>query len=267
MKGIDNLNLEITNSNTNNEIQLFDTSKLRGYVQEPYKYNITSSCLVSSLNARVYLPSRVKSDVPNIYPEDSAYARFAKKQSVLQDSVRLQLFTKNFNGTKLNLGIVQLANYGGYFTENILLEVLNTQRESLALGEGVSLWCRCLDGLATNDSINLFGMAVWELSLLAIDPKLTPPDNFGVTVVGNPTLIRPYNPQRYRFHIQNIGSNPCWFVYGSGSNAVVNQCLYLAPGSSWEEETLRWSTSQAVWAICEPGVSTQVVGMEQSVLY
>lgn len=267
MKGLSNINLEITSANVGNEVQLFDTSILSGYVTEPFKYNITTYCLVSSLNARIHLPSLPTSDIPNIYPEDSAYQRYAKKRSTLQGSVKLQVFTKHFNGTTLNLGIIEIPNYGGYWTENLLLELLNTQRDSLALGEGTSLWCKCLDSLGGQDSINIFGLASWELSLLPIDPQLTTPNIFGIEVGFIPTLLVPNNPQRYRLHLQNIGASPCWFVYGSNENCIPYQCLYLAPGSSWEEETLRHSIFQAIWAVCEPGNLTNLTVLEQSLLW
>lgn len=266
MRGIDSVNLEISQVNAQQNVKIFDSVVLAGKLREPWKYNATTRCLISSLNARVWLPSLAISPIPNIYPEDSAYQRFAKKQQGIKNYYRLQLFIEHPNGTSLNLGIVQLPHYGGYWTENLLLEILQTQRESLAVGDGCALFCRLLDPLAAGDTINIFGVADWELSLLPRDPVLSDPQNFGVLIGGSATLVRPANGDRYRLHIQNVGPDECWWLFGAGAGAIPNQCLFLPPGAAWEEETLRYSTQQAVWAICPSG-SAQVVGFEQSLIY
>ncbi|CDM94534.1 hypothetical protein [Limnospira indica] len=224
MRGIKNIATEINASNWNNAVELFNGAILEGLITDRFRYDITAYAYVSSLNARCYIPSINQSQIPKIYPEDSYYQRWEKKQDVLQGSIDLQIFYWNLateNG--LNLGIVKLPYYGGIHTENLLIELITNQTEGLAIDSHSVLKARCLNQLHNNDSINIFGMAEYQLDTLPKTPSLTQPENFGISVGNTPTLIRAANTYRYRLHLQNTGSVGVWFSHGLDTSAIAYQ--------------------------------------------
>ncbi|MGI0500856.1 hypothetical protein ACN4EW_29175, partial [Arthrospira platensis CENA650] len=92
VRGIKNITPNIDVTNWNNSIQLFNGTTLESLITERYKYDIGIYSYISSLNARCYIPNIAMSEVPKIYPEDSYYQRWQKKQEVLQGAVDLQIF-------------------------------------------------------------------------------------------------------------------------------------------------------------------------------
>lgn len=268
MIGLSNISLNLTPAGVGKDILLFQETSVIGNLKESWKYNTSTYCQITSLNVRTRLNSYPLNNVPNIYPEDGYYQRWAKKQASMDSnsSFKLKLFLKYPNGTKMSLGNIMLPNYGASWTENLLLEILQTQRESLGLGSGVELWCRTDSALSANDEVYIFGLAKWQIDTLPIDPILEQPQYFHIAVSGTePTLIVPSNSYRYRIHIQNVG-DAVWWKFGDKSSCVVQECSYLPNGGAWEEETLKFTTTQPIWAIAESGTGL-LVGFEQSLVY
>ncbi|WP_434222277.1 hypothetical protein ACOKW7_00740 [Limnospira platensis CENA597] len=262
MRGVKNIAANINAANWSNAIELFNGTILESLITERYKYDIGIYSYISSLNARCYTPSIAQSQIPKIYPEDSYYQRWEKKQEVLQEAVDLQIFYGNMateNG--LNLGIVKLPYYGGIHTENLLIELITNQNEGLAIDSNSIVKARCLTQLHNNDSINIFGMAEYQLDTVPKTPTLTQPENFGVTIGNTPTLVRPSNINRYRLHLQNVGSVGVWFCHGDISNCVPYQCLYLPPNAGWDDEL---KSTASIYAITEDSV-TNIVGLEPTI--
>lgn len=262
MRGLKNINANINATNWNNSTELFNGTMLEALITEGYRYDISYYSYISSLNARCYTPSIAQSQIPKIYPEDSYYQRWEKKQEVLQWAIDLQIFYWNMateNG--LNLGVVKLPYYGGIHTENLLIELITTQAEGLAVSSDSVIKCRCLTQLHNNDSINVFGMAEYTIDVMPKTPTLTQPENFGVTIGNTPTLVRPSNINRYRLHLQNVGSVGAWFCHGDINNCVPNQCLWLPPNAGWDDEL---KSTSAIYAITEDSI-TNIVGLEQTI--
>lgn len=264
MRGIKHIAANITPSNWNNSIELFNGTALDTLITERYKYDISYYSYISSLNARCYIPSIAQSQIPKIYPEDSYYQRWQKKQEVLQGYIDLQIFYWNsFTAQGLNLGIIKLPYYGGIHTENLLIELINNQNEGLAVSNDTIIKCKCLTQLHDNDFINIFGMVEYTIDVLPKTPTLTQPENFGVTIGNTPTLVRPLNINRYRLHLQNVGSVGVWMSHGNIANCVPNQCLWLPPNAAWDDEM---KSTSAIYAITEDSLTT-IVGLEQTIIW
>lgn len=230
---------QVTQINGNNEIYLFQPASLIGVLPLGYKY--LYRCRYDlSLETKLSQSLSI-SVVPPINPEDSTYRRYAKWQAATGNSEKIYLDIKSKKNNAV-INTVECLNFGGVWRETI------TDSSYLDWNDILMIQIRLGRLLQGDDYIRLTGNYVIEVDAIAKSNLYSTPNNFGKSILYEPTLIVPSNHQRARLHLLNSGPNTVHLAFGTKDDCVVNNCLALPPGSGWNDERLDKAViTSAVW--------------------
>lgn len=246
----------ITQINGINEVELFHPVAIIPNLGNQYNYAFHiryDLSLEYKLNNSLSL-----SVIPPINPEDSIYKKYAKWQTATGNSEKifLHLKSRKYNST---IRVIECLNFGGVWRENLVDSAFLDHDDILS----VKLEGKTVQG---EDYITLTGNWIVEIAATPKDTYQSYPENFGVPITHEPTLIRPSNMLRARFHLMNIGDENVWLSFGDASTCIVGECLKLPPLAYWNDERLdKAIIASSVYARTESDpLTSQTTGVEVS---
>jgi hypothetical protein len=158
------------------------------------------------------------------------YKKHAKWLTATQNSDKIYLRLKS-RKRGLIFKEIELLNFGGVWRENIIDSAFLDFNDTLTVK---------IDGgsIVQNDYLFITGNWIIEVSEVSKDISADLPQNFGVPITSEPTLIRGMNLNRARLSLMNAGENRIWLSFGSESNCIVGECLLLPKYGIWNDEQL-----------------------------
>jgi hypothetical protein len=220
--------VSITQINGTNEVDLLHPMAVMPNLGNQYNYTFHiryDLSLEYKLNNSLSL-----SVIPPINPEDSQYRKYAKWQTAtaISDKIFLRLKSKKYNST---FKTIECLNFGGIWRENLIDSAFLDHDDVLV----AKLEGKTVQG---EDYITLTGNWVIEIAATPKDTFQSHPENFGVPITHEPTLVRPSNMLRARIHLMNTGDNTIWLSFGGADTCIVDECLKLPPLAYWNDERL-----------------------------
>lgn len=129
----------------------------------------------------------------------------------------------------------------------------------------IALACR-VPGIGEFDKISVRISWLLRISLIKRSPqKATLSRNLGINIGHSIVQISPLTSNRKILFLQNVGINRVWFAFGieqTNPYSLINTSLYLDPGGTFSLEPARYDISLPIWAVCEEGKSSRLVGQE-----
>lgn len=218
-----------------------DVAELNAY------YDWGMKCQIESLRATYWLGSSLnKINYSEIYPEDSQATRIAKiTEQEANNRIGLLAYRQK-GANKMYLAGQIFQNIGREQQKELLdpflargnVKLLSYSRKT---GLGDKLLYKLKDygnGLISSygDYIQIECDATWFVTGTRKEFVNLVSNSFGSTATITPTLLLPANNRRCKLTLMNAGNNPVSFHFGDESGLIINQCLRLNPGSTWNDE-------------------------------
>lgn len=226
---------------------------------------------VESLRATYWLGSTLnKINYSEIYPEDSQATRIAKITEQEADN-RIGLLAYRQKGVnKMYLAGQLFQNVGREQQKELLdpflargnVKLLSYSRKT---GLGDKLLYKLKDygnGLISSygDYIQIEADCSWYVTGTRKEFVNLVSNSFGVTATATPMLLMPANNRRCKFTLMNAGNNPVSFHFGEETGLIIDQCLRLNPGSTWNDEGYYIDRGN-LWVVANTGESL-ILGKE-----
>lgn len=203
---------------------------------------------VESLRATYWLGSTLnKINYSEIYPEDSQATRIAKiTEQESNNRIGLTAYRQKGNEPKIYLTTQLFQNVGREQQKELLdpflarssVKLLSYARKK-RIGDKLIYKLRDYgNGLISSygDFIQIEADCTWYVTGTRKEFVNLVSNSFGSTATITPTLLLPANNRRCKLTLMNAGTNPVSFHFGDESGLIINQCLRLNPGSTWNDE-------------------------------